>query len=230
MSESRYIYVRLRLKLKSASICLLLIFSLWMNATQAQTYETVDSLLEGYAAIILAYESDEEREAPLRSVLTHAERLRSEDTENAAYWIACARIRFAYANTQGPFRGMRLISESREELEKAISLDPLMYEGYAKAYLGYLYAVMPSWPISFGDKDKGRKLLEEALIVNESNIPNNYFYATYLTVVEDYAAADRRLNVAEEAIVSDPLLPRQQELFVQSIKRLRIDIEELANE
>jgi tetratricopeptide (TPR) repeat protein len=207
--------------------CSLLIVCFWANASHAENDDAVDSLLEEYAVISLSYRSDEDLEAPLLTLLKEAERSRDANVENAAFWVACARIRFAYANTQGAVSGMRLIARSRDDLEKAISLDPVVYEGYAKAYLGYLYSVMPSWPISFGDKEKGRKFVEEALLISEKNFRNNYYYAWYLTVVGDYDAARKRLDIAEAAIVPDPLLPRLQELSISGIKGLRNQIDEL---
>ena len=124
---------------------------------------------------------------------------------------------------------MRLIAQSRDELERAISLDPFMHEGYAAAFLGYLYSVMPSWPLSFGDKEQGKALIEDAMLINAENVPNNYFYATYLAVVEDYASAEQRLSMAEAALISEALLPKQKELFSKNIRRLSIDIAELKN-
>jgi len=203
-----------------------LCFGQWANASQAQLGDAVDTLLEEYAVIRLAYRTDEDLEAPLLALLNRAEQLRTVDADNAAAWVACARVRFAYANTQGPVGGMRQIARSRDELTRAIELRPLIDDGYAQAYLGYLYSVMPSWPLSFGDRDKGKKLLEEALLINESSIANNYYYAWYLTVIEDYTGARERLDIAEAAIVSDPLLPKMQELLFVGIEGLRRQIDE----
>lgn len=205
-------------------------FSFGTFSGQAKSDDALHSLLEQYAETSLTLDSDEELEAPLRSLLSDAERLRDANSDNASYWLAAARIRFGYADTQGPVRGMQQISLSREELETAITIDPFVQDGYAKAYLGYLHSVMPRWPLSFGDRDTGRRLLEEAILINENSIPNNYFYAVYLTVTKDYDGAARRLDVAEAQISSDTGTPNQQAFFAKSIKSLRTNIDNFVNE
>jgi len=44
---------------------------------------------------------------------------------------------------------MRLLREVKENLEAAIELDATAQNGYPQAFLGYLYAGVPGWPLSF---------------------------------------------------------------------------------
>jgi Tfp pilus assembly protein PilF len=58
---------------------------------------------------------------------------------------------------------------------------------------------VPGFPIGFGDHDKARKLLQEALKINPNGIDPNYFYADFLVKEGEYAAALPYLEKASKA-------------------------------
>jgi len=190
---------------------------------------TAESLMREYELISLTGNSDSEIEGPLWGLLDVAESLRDNASEDAEFWIACARVRFGYANTQGPFKGTRLISEVRKELERAILLDSNELEGYALAFLGYLYASSPPWPLGFGDIEEAKKLLEQAISVNDKNVPNNYFYAVYLYKTENYINALERLAIADAVIDADSSNKPRTSFFAGNINELKSEIERKIN-
>ena len=65
---------------------------------------------------------------------------------------------------------------------------------------------MPGSPIGFGDKDKARRLLKEALALDPDGLDNNYFYGDFLLDQGDKAGARSYLLKALKA-PHDPARP-----------------------
>ena len=76
-----------------------------------------------------------------------------------------------------------------------------MLDGSAYNSLGVLYYKVPGWPIGFGDKDKARELLQQALAINPQGIDPNYFYAEYLVETKH---ADEAVPYLERALQAPP--------------------------
>lgn len=117
---------------------------------------------------------------------------------------------------------------SREELEHALTLDRLSNRGLTQAFLGYLYIGAPGWPLSFGDKDRGKELLEEAWAIDNTTDSNRYFYGSIDIVDENYTEAKQHYQQLLESIESNPDLqqPFMQALRERGIKDLLVDLEE----
>jgi Tfp pilus assembly protein PilF len=58
---------------------------------------------------------------------------------------------------------------------------------------------VPGFPIGFGDHDKAKQLLQQALKLNPNGIDPNYFYADFLYTEGEYAAALPYLEKAAKA-------------------------------
>ena len=43
------------------------------------------------------------------------------------------------------------MTQSHDDVETALALDENVLGGFGKAFLGYLYAVLPGWPVGVGD-------------------------------------------------------------------------------
>jgi len=85
---------------------------------------------------------------------------------------------------------------AKEILEQAYAKDPAALDGGAPTSLGVLYARVPSWPIGFGDTDKARQLLVQAVTLAPNGMDANYFYADFLMNQREYAAAYKVLKHA----------------------------------
>jgi tetratricopeptide (TPR) repeat protein len=108
-------------------------------------------------------------------------------------------IESSYAGAKGGLGALSLAKEARGNLEAALKIDPAALNGSAYTSLGTLYYRVPGFPLGFGDDDKARELLKQALKVNPDGIDPNYFYADFLYEQGDYAAALPYLEKAARA-------------------------------
>jgi Tfp pilus assembly protein PilF len=79
-----------------------------------------------------------------------------------------------------PFSALDAIHEARDWLIKAIKIDPNTMDGSAYLTLDTLYYLAPKWPVSFGDDDVAKQMLDTALKINPDSIDANYFYGEFL--------------------------------------------------
>ena len=100
------------------------------------------------------------------------------DSAEALIWSGI--IKSTYAGARGGLGALSVAKSSRRDLEKALEKDPQALQGSAYTSLGALYYSVPGWPVGFGDDDKARELLEEALNIAPDSIDANYFYAEFL--------------------------------------------------
>ncbi len=87
-------------------------------------------------------------------------------------------------------------NRARDLLLEAYKMDPKALDAGAPTSLGVLYYRVPGFPLGWGDTDKARQLLEEAV----RNAPNgrdaHYFYADFLFEQGEYKKAEEVLKVA----------------------------------
>jgi len=100
------------------------------------------------------------------------------DAAEAIFWHAV--LKAAYAEHQDAFPALEAIHEARDLLIKAIKINPETMNGSAYVTLGTLYYMAPKWPVSFGDDDAAKQMLETALKINPEGIDANYFYGEFL--------------------------------------------------
>lgn len=105
-------------------------------------------------------------------------------------------IRSTYAGIEGGLGALKYVRSSKEDLERALTLDDQALSGSAYGSLGLLYLKVPGWPVSFGDSDKAREYLDKALSINPDGIDTNYFYAELLAEDGRYAEAQQYANKA----------------------------------
>jgi tetratricopeptide (TPR) repeat protein len=108
-------------------------------------------------------------------------------------------VESGYAGAKGGLGALGLAKEARGNLESALKIDPNALDGSAYTSLGTLYYRVPRFPIGFGNHDKARELLQQALKVNPAGIDPNYFYADFLCSEGDCAAALPYLEKAAQA-------------------------------
>lgn len=86
---------------------------------------------------------------------------------------------------------LNLASEARDILIRAERTDPRALDAGAPTSLGVLYYRVPGFPLGWGDTEKARALLKEAI----DNAPNgrdaHYFYADFLYEQGEYQEAEK---------------------------------------
>jgi tetratricopeptide (TPR) repeat protein len=93
------------------------------------------------------------------------------------------------ASMASAFSAIGLAKAARSILERAYQLDPAALSAGATTSLGVLYYRVPGWPVGFGDKDKARKLLEQAVTISPNSLDALYFYGDFLLDRGEYAKA-----------------------------------------
>jgi tetratricopeptide (TPR) repeat protein len=99
----------------------------------------------------------------------------------------------------GQLAALSLVKNAKNSFDKAIKINPDASNGSAYTSLGSLYYQVPSWPISFGDKQKAKEYLTKGLELNPDGIDSNYFYGDYLYKTGDSSKAEKVLKKALQA-------------------------------
>lgn len=200
-------------------LAMLFLFFFYTSNAKSETESVL--LIERFEKVYLEVSSDEQ-EQPLRELLAEAERNRDQNKEDAEAWIASGMIRSAYGATQG-IRALGILKTARRDFETAIDLNDRALGGLAQAFLGRLYFILPSWPLSFGSSKKARALLEEALDIDSESMANNYYYGLFLASEDEYQEALSYLARAKSAARRpnlpnwDAVLLRDIDLAIQSV-------------
>ncbi|MFT7288181.1 MAG: tetratricopeptide (TPR) repeat protein [Halieaceae bacterium] len=118
------------------------------------------------------------------------------DAKNPELLIWNGIVKSTQAGKVGGLGALSLVKAARKSLERALKEDPSALQGSAYTSLGALYYQVPRWPIGFGDKDKARKMLMQALELNPDGLDSNYFYGDFLAQVKEYVAARAALQKA----------------------------------
>ena len=125
--------------------------------------------------------------------------LKQAHPDDAGILIWAGIIESTYAGAKGGLSALKYAKQSKQDLEKAMEIDAAALQGSAYTSLGTLYYNVPGWPIAFGDDDKARKLLKQALEINPAGIDPNYFYGLFLMEEGEYEQAAKHLHKAEQA-------------------------------
>jgi tetratricopeptide (TPR) repeat protein len=100
------------------------------------------------------------------------------------------------AGMAGTMSALGYAKKAKAILEQAYAKDPAALDAGAPTSLGVLYSRVPGWPIGFGDNDKARQLLVQAVSLAPNGMDANYFYADFLMTQQEYAAAYKVLKHA----------------------------------
>jgi tetratricopeptide (TPR) repeat protein len=100
------------------------------------------------------------------------------------------------AGMAGTLSALGYAKTARAVLEQAYEKDPAALDAGAPTSLGVLYSRVPGFPIGFGDNDKARELLTQAVSLAPNGMDANYFYADFLMTQHEYAAAYKVLKHA----------------------------------
>ena len=117
----------------------------------------------------------------------------------AEAWIWSGIVTSSWAGAQGGLGALGKVKDAKEDLEKALTLDPAALQGSAYTSLAALYDRVPGWPIGFGDADKAEQLLQKALQLNPNGIDSLYFWGDHLYREQRYTEARTALQKALQA-------------------------------
>lgn len=142
------------------------------------------------------------------------------------FWQAV--VKATYADHQDAFSALNAIHEARDLLIKAINIDPETMSGSAYVTLGTLYYMVPKWPISFGDDDAAKQMLETALKINPDGIDANYFYGEFLMLHNKpndaaiYFEKATAAPVRSDQIYADNQLKAEAKLALKNTQKRKI--------
>lgn len=160
----------------------------------------------------------DERKVKLREVIKSVDEfvLKYPDQADSHLWAGV--VRCSLAEIESKLTALGLVKECRAKLEQALAIDPNAEDGYAYGVLGTLYARVPGWPVSFGDKKKADELLLKGVTVAPAGMNTNYFYAKFLYDQGDLTRARQYCERAANAVApyppeqSLPVAIRQREI------------------
>jgi tetratricopeptide (TPR) repeat protein len=181
-------------------------FGTLTSAAQAQT-ATIDQRLSALASNFdhVNYEvaAKPQKDAALASLLDQSKALARDFPARAEPLAWEGIILSVQAKENGGMGALPLANQSKQLLEQAIHMSPSVLNGGGYASLGTLYAHVPGFPISFGDKAKATQNLQRALAISPNDIEANYFYADVLLAGGNKSGA---IAAAQKA-VSAPARP-----------------------
>jgi tetratricopeptide (TPR) repeat protein len=140
-----------------------------------------------------------EQEKAFEALMKVADAARAQHPGRAEPQIWYGIIAASYAGARGGLGALSVVKQAKQALEEALAMDPKALQGSAYTSLGSLYYQVPGWPIGFGDDEKARALLQQALAINPQGIDPNYFLGDLLYRKGDYDGARQALGRALEA-------------------------------
>lgn len=100
------------------------------------------------------------------------------------------------AGMKSMFGALSLAEDARRMLEQAEKIDPKALDGGALTSLGALYYLVSGFPLGFGDDDRARHYLEQAVALRPDGLDANFFYGDFLYRQGEYDKAARVLGRA----------------------------------
>ena len=140
-----------------------------------------------------------EREKRYEALVTKAHQLSESQPGRSEPLIWEGIVVSSLAGEKGGLGALSLVKQAKSLYEEAIRIDGTALDGSAYNSLGVLYYKVPGWPLGFGDMDKARKLLQQALSLNPKGIDPNFFYGEYLLESKQAAEAIGYLERAMQA-------------------------------
>lgn len=140
-----------------------------------------------------------DQEDSFKILIQHSEQFVADNPDRAESLVWYGIIQSSYAGVKGGIGALSHAKKAKKSFEKALKINPNVLEGSAYTSLGVLYHKVPGWPISFGDDDDARILLEKAISINPAGIDPNYFYAEFLFDKREYEKAKQHLLIALDA-------------------------------
>ncbi len=184
---------------RTAAVALLLasgVASLAMAAPAAKSQFEKDMLAvaNDWARVKYLSKSDDQRKQYMELVGAKADELARKypDRPEALIWDGV--VTSERASLTWGISALNLASRARDVLLKAESMDPKALDAGAPTSLGVLYYRVPGFPFGWGDKDRARAYLEEAVKYAPNGRDAHYFYADFLYEQGEYKKAEQVLK------------------------------------
>lgn len=151
------------------------------SAVCAQTLpEDVATLRNGWAHISYEVRGSSTQTTQLGALARQANGALARHPGQAELLLWQGIIVSEQANRANIFHQLGLATRARDILARAYAINPRVANGGAAMSLGVLYYKVPGSPIGFGDTDRARRLLREALALDPDGLDANYFYGDFL--------------------------------------------------
>jgi len=170
------------------------------SAASAQTVaEDVATLRNGWAHISYEVRGSSTQTTQLGRLASTANAALARHPNQAEILLWQGIIVSEQANRANIFHQLGLATRARDILARAYAINPRVADGGAAMSLGVLYYKVPGSPIGFGDTERARRLLREALALDPNGLDANYFYGDFLLDQGDAANARTYLQRALRA-------------------------------
>jgi tetratricopeptide (TPR) repeat protein len=123
---------------------------------------------------------------------------RYENIPDPIVWVGIITSEQAsFANDNGsPIKALQFAKRARDILEEVEKTNPETMDAGAPTTLGVLYDRVPGFPIGFGDKDRARYYLQEAIRSAPNGLDANFFYGDFLFKLGERSEAAKILERA----------------------------------
>ena len=152
--------------------------------------EDIRTLAESWADAKYLSKTDSERKEKMDKVGSQADGLVTRYPGRVEPLIWDGIVTSERASLTWGFTALKLATKARDILISAERQDPKALDAGAPTSLGVLYYRVPGFPVGWGDTEKARHYLEEAV----RNAPNgrdaHYFYADFLFEQREYKQAE----------------------------------------
>ncbi|KXI30336.1 tetratricopeptide repeat protein [Paraglaciecola hydrolytica] len=156
----------------------------------------------------------------LGSLVKQAQQLCQDHVDNPQACALSGIMQTHYATQVNHLQGLKVAKQARDDLQHALSLDPLVYRGEAYAELGTLYHQTPGWPFSFGSQVMAERLLRKAYEVEPDGLISNLRLGEFLFDQQRYPEAQHYLQQAVDVARLEPQLSRLEFQLIQAKQRL----------
>lgn len=164
----------------------------------ANADEGVSELQHEWA--VIKYQVPEVQRVPRFEVLAaKAQKVTDSHAGHSEAWVWHAVIVSSWAEAIDDLSALGLAKKAKAMYEQALRIDASAPDGAAYTGLGALHHKVPGWPLSFGDDDKARELLQKALALNPQGIDANYYYGELLAGTKRRQDALPYLERAQQA-------------------------------
>lgn len=149
-------------------------------AALAGVTEDVKSINDGWAHIVYEVRGSSTQTKALDALAKQAAQIVARNPGKAEPLLWQGIVTSEQANRANFLHKLGLATKARDIIARAYAINPRAANGGAAMSLGVLYYKVPGSPIGFGDDDKARKLLKEALALDPGGLDANYFYGDFL--------------------------------------------------
>ena len=151
--------------------------------------QDVHGLQSKWETIKFSVPEGDKQTTQMNALGADADALAAKYPDNVKVLIWDGIITSERASMASALSALGLAKRARDLLEKADTMDPAALDAGAPTSLGVLYYRVPGFPIAFGDKDKARRLLQQAIQLAPNGLDAWYFYADFLYNQSEYQKA-----------------------------------------